>query len=395
MMDVVRSALWIAALLLPTVVGQCDVSLNTIRLREINADTTQQRTYTVCPGTEFNVGTLDPNNNNELDGGLFFQAKPNLRIQCGPDGSSANNCTVVGGTLQVDATDWLGNTEAPYNFALVGFTFMDTDRYNFWGTMPGSITFFDCIFRDNTKAIAPVLLDYTNNDASDELAVSFVKCQFLNNIHFGEPANGALIVGNGIQNRLSIQNTIFADNDMLFNNTQPLRTSFLVETSGPIAAHNNCFRNNAVGVAPIASYVSDVTVSKNYGENTTGFVCPFLASFENSQQFEFYRPTCYLYGSDACLVDETRSPTTAPTDAPSESPSASPSTQAPTMSPSDFPSMSPTVTPMPTVPDPPTESPSEAPSDVPSMSPTMTSSSLKLQLVLSVLAAAGLTFWML
>lgn len=40
------------------------------------------------------------------------------------------------------------------------------------------------------------------------------------NVHFGDPANGALIVGNGIQNRLTLQNSIFADNDMLFNNTQ-------------------------------------------------------------------------------------------------------------------------------------------------------------------------------
>ena len=147
MMGVVRSALWVAAVLLPSVVGQCDTNLNAIRLREINADTSVQRTYTICPGTELQIGTLDPNKGNELTGNTFFQAKTNLRIQCGPDGSSANNCTVIGGTIQVDGTDFLGNTEPAYNFELSGFTFVDTDRYNYWGNMPGSITFFDCIFR--------------------------------------------------------------------------------------------------------------------------------------------------------------------------------------------------------------------------------------------------------
>ena len=146
-MSVVRSILWVTVVIITEVAAQCDVNLNTIRLREVNADTTQQRTYIICPGTEITVGTLDPNNNNALTGNFYFQARPNLHIQCGPDGSSANNCTVTGGTLQVDGTDWLGNTEPPFNFKLSGFTFREVDRYNFWGNMPGSITFYDCIFR--------------------------------------------------------------------------------------------------------------------------------------------------------------------------------------------------------------------------------------------------------
>mmetsp|Transcript_1923 Transcript_1923/g.3447 ORF Transcript_1923/g.3447 Transcript_1923/m.3447 type:complete len:394 (-) Transcript_1923:196-1377(-) len=393
MKSVVRSILWAIAAFITEVAAQCDVNLNTIQLKEVNADIAQQRTYTICPGTQLNIGTLDPNDNNSLTGGFFFQARPNLHIQCGPDGLSANNCTVVGGTLQVDGTDWLGNTDPPFNFKLSGFTFREVERYNFWGNMPGSITFYDCIFRDNTKAIAPVLLDYSDSNSLQELAVAFIKCQFVFNVHFGEPANGALIVGNGIQNRLTLQNSIFADNDMLFNNTQPLRTSFLVETSGPIAAHNNCFQRNAVGVAPIASYVSDVVVSKNFGDNSTGFVCPFLAAFENSQQFEFYSPTCYSYDeTNMCRADETRSPTISPTDHPSESPSASPTTAGPSMFPSEFPSLNPTITPRPTGTQPPTDYPSEAPSTSPSLPP---SSSSKLQMTILALATIGLFVWML
>lgn len=205
-MGFVKSTLWIAAVLLPRVVGQCDTNLNTIRLRELGADTSQQRTYTICPGTELRVGTLDPNNNNALTGNMYFQARPNLRINCGPEGTSDNNCTVIGGTVQIDGTDWLGNTDPPYNFVLAGFTFVDPDRYSFWGNMPGTITFFDCIWRvsilwlpkdsqtvlcrhshfllillivqDHTRAMAPILLDYSDNDSSESLAVSFVKSQF-------------------------------------------------------------------------------------------------------------------------------------------------------------------------------------------------------------------------
>jgi hypothetical protein len=147
MKSVVRSILWAIAAVITEVAAQCDVNLNTIRLKEVNADITQQRTYTICPGTQLNIGTLDPNDINSLTGGFYFQARPNLHIQCGPDGLSANNCTVVGGTLQVDGTDWLGNTDPPFNFKLSGFTFREVERYNFWGNMPGSITFYDCIFR--------------------------------------------------------------------------------------------------------------------------------------------------------------------------------------------------------------------------------------------------------
>jgi hypothetical protein len=50
--------------------------------------------------------------------------------------------------------------------------------------------------------------------------MSVVNLHFLqNNVYYGEPAYGALITGNGIQNRLVIQNSQFRDNDMVFNNT--------------------------------------------------------------------------------------------------------------------------------------------------------------------------------
>jgi hypothetical protein len=42
---------------------------------------------------------------------------------------------------------------------------------------------------------------------------------FQDNRYFGEPAYGALITGNGIQNRLVVQNSQFRGNDMVFNNT--------------------------------------------------------------------------------------------------------------------------------------------------------------------------------
>lgn len=150
-MDVARSIAWLALVVLPSVVGQCDTSLSTIRLRELNADLTQQRTYTICPGTVLEIGTLDPTNNTELTGDII-QARPNLQINCGPDGKSENNCTVIGGTLQVDGTNMLGQTEPPFNFGLSGFTFVDAERYNFWGNLPGSITFNDCVFRVSKRA---------------------------------------------------------------------------------------------------------------------------------------------------------------------------------------------------------------------------------------------------
>jgi len=49
--------------------------------------------------------------------------------------------------------------------------------------------------------------------------VTFRRCAFLDNNYFGLPAQPALIVGNGVQNRLDIIECNFERNDMSTGNT--------------------------------------------------------------------------------------------------------------------------------------------------------------------------------
>lgn len=148
MMHVMRTAVLVAAIIVPNVCGQCLTSIASVELRDQYSDTSEPRTYIMCPNTVYEVGTFVAGNIPPFTGGdAFFQPRPNVHIQCGDDGSSANNCTVIGGTLHVSASTIAGMTEPPTNVTFTGLTFADTNRYSFWGNMPGDITFEDCIFK--------------------------------------------------------------------------------------------------------------------------------------------------------------------------------------------------------------------------------------------------------
>ena len=149
-MRVLWTEVLVAAILVPTVCGQeqCLTSIAGVELRDQYADTSEPRTYILCPDTVYEVGNFVAGNIPPFSGGdAFFQPRPNVLIQCGDDGSSANNCTVLGGTVHVAASTIVGMTEPPTNVTFSGFTFTDTKRYSFWGNMPGDITFNDCIFQ--------------------------------------------------------------------------------------------------------------------------------------------------------------------------------------------------------------------------------------------------------
>jgi hypothetical protein len=74
---------------------------------------------------------------------------------------------------------------------------------------------FFVVSQDNSQAITPVFLDYFNpSNAASELSVTFNRCLFDANRYFGEPAQPALVVGNGRQNRLIFDRTKFTNNNM-------------------------------------------------------------------------------------------------------------------------------------------------------------------------------------
>lgn len=72
--------------------------------------------------------------------------------------------------------------------------------------------------------MAAILLDYFNNEErSSELSVTFENCIFDQNRYYGMPAQPAVVVGNGRQNRLIIEKTMFSNNNFVVNNTKVSR----------------------------------------------------------------------------------------------------------------------------------------------------------------------------
>eukprot|EP00934_Nitzschia_sp_Nitz4_P006863 Nitzschia sp. Nitz4//scaffold11_size288233//119025//120468//NITZ4_000768-RA/size288233-processed-gene-0.218-mRNA-1//-1//CDS//3329534056//6853//frame0 len=365
-----------AALLLGTSQAvTCYDDIENIYLQESYvSDTSRRRTYVLCPSTVFQVDKLDFNY--DVQTGTMnppLPIRPNMTIQCGDDGSRENTCVLSGGDVHVDATTFRGIGDATVDGAIImGLTFVDVIQYSTWATKPGHLSFQDCEWRDHTRAVAPIMMDYYDG-TSEKLTITFDQCTFKDNVYPGFGSHTSLIYSNGPQNAVEISRTVFQNNDMTHNNTLSATNSFLVETLGPLDISRSCFVDNAVGVSNTVVFGSTFANDNNYMMNSTGAKCEFGATFETLQQFDDFDPICAAATSDMCLSEETASPTTSPPSSmPSESPSAAPS-DMPSVSPSVSPTNSPTMTPAPTTSTkPPTESPTVAPSLAPSLAPDFT-----------------------
>jgi len=312
------------------------------------------------------VASLDINME-PINGEAIIRVRPNVHIKCGDEGLSSGTCNVYGGDVQVDATDLMGETLPATNVTFEGVTFMQTKKYSIWGNKQGNITFIDCHFKGNREAEAPVLADYYKpSDENSMLEMTFIDCLFDNNRYFGKPAYPALITSNGIQNKIVVANSFFTNNDMIFNNTDADKISFLIESSGPLELYDNCFQDNKVGVANAASYSEDTPISvRNFGEGSSGGACNYLASFETDRQYELFQPRCLVFESNFCTALVTPSPSTTPSAAPTPVGSGSPTVSA-------APSATPTISAMPSAT--PTAAPSASPSSRPSISPAPSAS---------------------
>jgi hypothetical protein len=143
--------LW-ATLCVATVAGQgCISDFNDIYDAErAITNTNIKRVYTICPNKLYTVGYLDFNNNlrPRQKGGPPLPLRPNMKLQCGDDGSRDNLCWINDGHLQVDGTGIRGLDDLRLdNVEIVGFVFIGSVQHSTWVTKPGSITFKDCEWR--------------------------------------------------------------------------------------------------------------------------------------------------------------------------------------------------------------------------------------------------------
>jgi hypothetical protein len=65
------------------------------------------------------------------------------------------------------------------------------------------------------------MVDYYDDDnRDDELVVRFDNCRFHSNRYFGKGAQTSLLMASSNQNRIVINQTLFDNNDMTYNNTR-------------------------------------------------------------------------------------------------------------------------------------------------------------------------------
>jgi hypothetical protein len=174
--------------------------------------------------------------------------------------------------------------------------------------------------------------------------VSFLDCLFQKNRYAGTPAQPAVIVGNGRQNRIIVDRTKFQGNDMIFNNSDPSGNSMLIETSGPITVTGSCFVQNSIGFAPIVTYGAgeSIFVDNLVGNVTLNSRCQLAAQFVTETEFLAGSPQCESATSDKCIADGTKAPSAAPTEFPTPAPTSMPTTLLPTALASEAPTAEPT-----------------------------------------------------
>ena len=140
----------VTSMLTSGVTGQCIKDLQTIvDMEEAATDYSQERTYTLCPRTIFEMGTL--NHNYDLQGFNVdppIPIRPNLHVKCGDDGSKENLCWIATGDLHLDGTSVRGITETSIeNVVIEGIVFIGAQKYSVWANKPGDITFKNCEWR--------------------------------------------------------------------------------------------------------------------------------------------------------------------------------------------------------------------------------------------------------
>lgn len=204
---------------------------------------------------------------------------------------------------------------------------------------------------------------YDVRERTLELRTTFTDCEFSDNQYFGTPATTAIAVGSTRQNRIVVSRSIFANNDMTHNNTLADKSSFLIETSGPITVTGSCFESNQVGVSPVVTYgVNEHIFVDNYGDSSNGGLCALGARFETTVQLEANVPLCTQFDGATCEARSTRPPTLSPTSMPTGG--------FPTTSPSSSPTSFPTVTPAPSILEPTLLPTTLEPTSAPFMEPT-------------------------
>ncbi|GKZ01452.1 hypothetical protein MPSEU_001095900 [Mayamaea pseudoterrestris] len=323
-------------------------------------------TYIFCPNTVFDIGYTDSNGDCCEDGELPLAARTNTKYQCGEDGSSANNCVIFGGSLQLLITALSFSESEVSNFIVQGLTFTRAGLLASAPALPGDVTFLDCIFEDSqnsgtiialyqpsrrrrrlTKATQSLELESIERRLGYAVSEAFLEdamadameerkynarskisashdvnmrhrnlqqdvCQvYFNGTVFRNNTQGAtqgattygVVTARASGNFLSFDNCLFAENQ--FGNRETFQQGYAIESWGSeVAIRNTCFiQNNFIGFGPVHIWDKGIfNVDGVYGDADDELQCTFLA-YSRTQPEDASQVTCTDYDADTCLAD--------------------------------------------------------------------------------------------
>jgi hypothetical protein len=313
--------------------------------------------YILCPNTVFNIGVDDANGVCCVDGMARLNAKSRSHIKCGESGSSKNNCTLLGGQVQLLSQPQTFGEETTTGVVIQGLTFESAaDMGAVLGSI-GDVTFIDCIFKNHVNR-APVFVSYrgpsgtrrelpvdehsnnNNNNSpprdtiralqlssqSPVQAVTFTDCVFQGNQQGNEslPLTQYGVVSATTEfNPLAFNNCVFTNNTF----TSSGYGGYAISTGGSsLTIRDTCiYQNEFAGSGAVQQYGGLTLTVNNYAiDNGSNLTCTFMA------KSDLWRPagspgniTCVESDSTICASNVLDSP----------SPvflSVAPSTQAPT-----------------------------------------------------------------
>jgi hypothetical protein len=148
------------------------------------------------------------------------------------------------------------------------------------------------------------MLDYYDTEDTDkELVVTFERCRFHDNRYYGYGSQTSLIVGNNEQNSLLIQDTMFDNNDMTWNNTLAESTTHLIESLGPTIIETSCFKINPVVGSIVVVYGNEFQSARIYSSTGVGRECAFASVYKTYDQFKSRSPLCVAATKSTCDLD--------------------------------------------------------------------------------------------
>lgn len=127
----------------------CYTNMTEVSASVLAKDPFVVKKYILCPNTLFKIGFPSSDTAGAFNDGFApVQLRSNTQILCGEDGSSANNCTVDGGQVQLLNTPNPLTMETNDNMLVQGLTFQNGGNAGAIFAQAGkNITLRDCIFK--------------------------------------------------------------------------------------------------------------------------------------------------------------------------------------------------------------------------------------------------------